>query len=188
MYSNTTGTVIHLTQPGHDMIYSTGLNSPPFSFFLLFFSFLQPKGAEVCKDCPVGTYCLSGEGIQLCPAGHYCLGGGVEGILPCPPGTYSPQFGLSQVEQCLICPAGESVVICLPPRPLSQMLESLTGGYTVDVLICFVLFCFFLLSKKIISPLWRVIELCSSFKYVLLDTFMGSYTGLLCSRPTQFVI
>ncbi|TMS07321.1 hypothetical protein E3U43_011414 [Larimichthys crocea] len=35
-----------------------------------------------------------------------CLGGGVEGILPCPPGTYSPQFGLSQVEQCLICPAG----------------------------------------------------------------------------------
>lgn len=118
MYSNTTGTIIHLTQPGHDMIYHTGLNSPPFPFFLSFF--LQPKGAEVCKDCPVGTYCLSGEGIQLCPAGHYCLGGGVEGILPCPPGTYSPQFGLSQVEQCLICPAGESVVIWLLPLLLSQ--------------------------------------------------------------------
>lgn len=67
----------------------------------------------MCEDCPTGTYCLSGEGVQLCPAGHYCLGGGVEGILPCPPGTYSPHFGLSQVEQCLICPAGESVVIRL---------------------------------------------------------------------------
>lgn len=73
------------------------------------------EGAEVCDECPPGTYCLSGEGVQPCPAGHYCLGGGVEAILPCPPGTYSPQFGLSQVEQCLICPAGESVVswMCL---------------------------------------------------------------------------
>lgn len=71
------------------------------------------EGAEACDDCPTGTYCLSGEGVQLCPAGHYCLGGGVEGILPCPPGTYSPQFGLSQVEQCLICPAGESIVTWL---------------------------------------------------------------------------
>lgn len=71
------------------------------------------KGAEACEDCPSGTYCLSGEGVQPCPAGHYCLGGGVEGILPCPPGTYSPKFGLSQVEQCLICPAGESIVTCL---------------------------------------------------------------------------
>ncbi|CAB1443712.1 unnamed protein product [Pleuronectes platessa] len=53
-----------------------------------------------------GTYCLSGEGVHRCPAGHYCLGGGVEGILPCPPGTYSPHFGLRHVEQCLICPAG----------------------------------------------------------------------------------
>ncbi|XP_030258688.1 zonadhesin isoform X7 [Sparus aurata] len=69
-------------------------------------TYSNTTGAEACDDCPTGTYCLSGEGVQLCPAGHYCLGGGVEGILPCPPGTYSPQFGLSQVEQCLICPAG----------------------------------------------------------------------------------
>lgn len=68
------------------------------------------KGAEMCDECPSGTYCLSGEGVQPCPVGHYCLGGGVEGILPCPPGTYSPRFGLRQVEQCLICPAGGSVV------------------------------------------------------------------------------
>ncbi|XP_028320851.1 uncharacterized protein LOC114474630 [Gouania willdenowi] len=69
-------------------------------------TFSNSTGAEVCDDCPSGTYCLSGEGVQPCPAGHYCVGGGVEGILPCPPGTYSPQIGLSQVEQCLICPAG----------------------------------------------------------------------------------
>lgn len=80
------------------------------SWFIL--SFLD-EGAEACDDCPSGTYCLSGEGVQPCPAGHYCLGGSVEGILPCPPGTYSPKFGLSQVEQCLICPAGESIVTWL---------------------------------------------------------------------------
>lgn len=74
------------------------------------FFFCWIEGAEVCDGCPSGTYCLSGEGVQPCPAGHYCLGGGVDGILPCPPGTYSPQFGLSQVEQCLICPAGGSIV------------------------------------------------------------------------------
>ncbi|XP_074535630.1 uncharacterized protein LOC141797845 [Halichoeres trimaculatus] len=69
-------------------------------------TYSNTTGAEACDDCPSGTYCLSGEGVQPCPAGHYCLGGGVEGILPCPPGTYSPHIGLSQVEQCLICPAG----------------------------------------------------------------------------------
>nr|XP_057935999.1 SCO-spondin isoform X4 [Doryrhamphus excisus] len=63
-------------------------------------------GAETCYECPPGSYCLPGEGIQRCPLGHYCLGGGGEGILPCPPGTYNPQLGLSQVEQCLVCPAG----------------------------------------------------------------------------------
>ncbi|KAF3847745.1 hypothetical protein F7725_020773 [Dissostichus mawsoni] len=69
-------------------------------------TFFNSTGAEECDDCLSGTYCLSGEGVQHCPAGHYCFDGSVEGILPCPPGTYSPQFGLSQVEQCLICPAG----------------------------------------------------------------------------------
>ncbi|KAF3692794.1 Sushi, von Willebrand factor type A, EGF and pentraxin domain-containing protein 1 [Channa argus] len=69
-------------------------------------TFSNSTGADMCKDCPPGTYCLSEQGVQPCPAGHYCLGGGVESILPCPPGTYSPHFGLSQVEQCLICPAG----------------------------------------------------------------------------------
>lgn len=84
--------------------------------------FYTNKGADVCGDCPSGTYCLSGEGVQSCPAGHYCLGGGVEGILPCPPGTYSPQLGLRQVEQCLICPAGESIVSQLSLQTLVDIL------------------------------------------------------------------
>ncbi|XP_037124178.1 signal peptide, CUB and EGF-like domain-containing protein 1 [Syngnathus acus] len=69
-------------------------------------TFTNTTGAEACRDCPPGSYCLSGEAIQPCPLGHYCLEGGVEGILPCPPGTYNPHLGFSQVEQCLICPAG----------------------------------------------------------------------------------
>lgn len=102
-YSNATG--IHSCFQCHDFKCKMQNSSHLFFFF--------NEGAEVCEECPTGTYCLSGEDVQLCPAGHYCLGGGVEGILPCPPGTYSPQFGHSQVEQCLICPAGESIVIWL---------------------------------------------------------------------------
>lgn len=102
------------------------------------FLFLN-KGAEVCEDCPTGTYCLSGEDVQLCPAGHYCLGGGVEGILPCPPGTYSPQFGHSQVEQCLICPAGESIAIWLALL-LCKTLESLPWNELGWVLTCHMIY------------------------------------------------
>ncbi|CAF97492.1 unnamed protein product [Tetraodon nigroviridis] len=89
--------LLSLVLKGRLYCNSTGLSQP---------SGVCNTGAEMCENCPAGTYCLSGEGVQLCPAGHYCLGGGVEGILPCPPGTYSPLLGLSQVEQCLICPAG----------------------------------------------------------------------------------
>ncbi|AWO99018.1 putative SCO-spondin-like [Scophthalmus maximus] len=94
-------------------------------------------GAEVCDDCPTGTYCLSGEGVQPCPAGHYCLGGGVEGILPCPPGTYSPHFGLSQVEQCLICPAGfycEDWGLFEPTAPCQAGYYCLAGWFCVSLL------------------------------------------------------
>ncbi|CAB1347527.1 unnamed protein product, partial [Coregonus sp. 'balchen'] len=62
--------------------------------------------ATECLECPPGRYCLEGEGVQLCPKGFYCLGGTVEDVLPCPPGTYSQQPGQSQLEQCLLCPAG----------------------------------------------------------------------------------
>lgn len=108
-YSNITGIDFHLMEV-HNISSIMIKMQASHHYFILYF---LDEGAEVCDDCPSGTYCLSGEGVQPCPAGHYCLGGGVEGILPCPPGTYSPQFGLSQVEQCLICPAGESIVTWL---------------------------------------------------------------------------
>ncbi|XP_064159371.1 SCO-spondin [Anguilla rostrata] len=57
-------------------------------------------------DCPPGRYCTEFGGVQLCPEGHYCPGGTGEDVLPCPPGTYSPQPGQSHLEQCLLCPAG----------------------------------------------------------------------------------
>uniref|UniRef100_A0A3Q3IVN5 Uncharacterized protein n=1 Tax=Monopterus albus TaxID=43700 RepID=A0A3Q3IVN5_MONAL len=95
---------------------------------------LQDEGAEVCDDCPPGTYCLSGEGVQACPGGHYCLGGGAETILPCPPGTYSPQFGLSHVEQCLICPAGSEGGLCpvahYCPEGSASPVPCLAGTYS----------------------------------------------------------
>ncbi|KPP71460.1 SCO-spondin-like [Scleropages formosus] len=63
--------------------------------------------AAECLDCPSGMYCPSGVGVQSCPAGHYCPGGtGTEEVLPCPPGTFSPEPGRSQLEQCQLCPAG----------------------------------------------------------------------------------
>ncbi len=105
-YSNTTG-MENSFHGAHQVSWLKYKMQASLHYFILYF---LDEGAEACDDCPSGTYCLSGEGVQPCPAGHYCLGGGVEGILPCPPGTYSSQFGLSQVEQCLICPAGESIV------------------------------------------------------------------------------
>ncbi|XP_041098352.1 SCO-spondin [Polyodon spathula] len=69
-------------------------------------SYTNITGAAECLDCPAGYYCLSGQSVQLCPEGHYCPGGTGLDRLPCPPGTYSPEPGNSQLEQCLLCPAG----------------------------------------------------------------------------------
>ncbi|KAI4904543.1 hypothetical protein NFI96_029611 [Prochilodus magdalenae] len=73
-------------------------------------------GATECSDCPPGWLCMEGEEAQLCPEGHYCLGGTVEDILPCPPGTYSPNAGQRQVEQCSLCSAGSGTEGGLCPQ------------------------------------------------------------------------
>lgn len=83
-------------------------------YFRISFPF---EGATECIECPPGRYCLEGKGVQLCPKGYYCLGGTVEDVVPCPPGTYSQQPGQSQVEQCLLCPAGESIVYWIQWKP-----------------------------------------------------------------------
>ncbi|XP_046718698.1 zonadhesin isoform X3 [Silurus meridionalis] len=42
-----------------------------------------------------------------CPVGHYCPAGTKSGHeFPCPAGTYSNEFGMSSVGQCIPCPSG----------------------------------------------------------------------------------
>ena len=98
------------TKSHGDIIISEIVNAGSYSFFYFFSVMKEQKRALTVPQGP--TVCQE-KVFSPCPAGHYCLGGGVEGILPCPPGTYSPHSGLRQVEQCLICPAGESVATCL---------------------------------------------------------------------------
>ena len=81
---------------------------------------------DECSECPAGMYCedyglTSPSG--LCSEGYYCLSGShnatrtecpqgsycPEGSLyptPCPVGTYSPSYGLSNTSQCLSCLPG----------------------------------------------------------------------------------
>ncbi|XP_028816920.1 signal peptide, CUB and EGF-like domain-containing protein 1 [Denticeps clupeoides] len=87
----------------------TGYYCPPGSAFPLECpdgTFSNTTGAAECTDCPPGMICLTGEEMELCPEGHFCLGGTMDDILPCPPGTYNPMPGQSQLEQCLLCPSG----------------------------------------------------------------------------------
>uniref|UniRef100_W5M2P7 Tyrosine-protein kinase ephrin type A/B receptor-like domain-containing protein n=1 Tax=Lepisosteus oculatus TaxID=7918 RepID=W5M2P7_LEPOC len=69
-------------------------------------TFSNTTGSAECLECPPGFYCLLDQGVQMCPEGHYCPGGTGMDVLPCPPGTYSAAPGHSQLEQCLLCPAG----------------------------------------------------------------------------------
>ncbi|XP_072885876.1 uncharacterized protein [Hemitrygon akajei] len=69
-------------------------------------SYNNATGQERCSDCPPGFYCIKGHDVRPCPEGHYCLKNMGKNLLPCPPGTYNPNTGLSQLEQCLQCTAG----------------------------------------------------------------------------------
>ena len=86
------------------------------------------SGEEI--PCPPGTY-SSNSGLfdvsqcSVCPAGSFCHGSGanISGICgpgyycppktafvedhPCPAGTYSSDFGLSDRSQCIDCPVGQ---------------------------------------------------------------------------------
>ena len=62
--------------------------------------------SSVCtRLCTPGKVCRGRPTLEeeTCPAGFYCpLGSPVP--LPCKPGTYSDEMGLSTPEQCTICP------------------------------------------------------------------------------------
>lgn len=65
----------------------------------------QPLATQ-CDFCPPGHYCLDGIDPFDCPVGFYCpLGTGYD-LKPCPSGTFSPQIGLSSVDECTLCSAG----------------------------------------------------------------------------------
>lgn len=81
--------------------------------------------------CADGYECAAGSVSAFalsCRPGHFCSAGR---ILPCPPGTWSDERGLSEVEQCAPCPAGTANAsagvdnvhhcsVCVPPEGSSE--------------------------------------------------------------------
>ena len=67
--------------------------------------------AEPSGNCSAGYYCPQGMSMPApssfsCPPGHYCPSG--NGLpLPCPPGTYSVTSHNQQMDDCLLCTAGQ---------------------------------------------------------------------------------
>ncbi|XP_032305021.1 zonadhesin-like isoform X2 [Coturnix japonica] len=62
-------------------------------------------GQDKCFPCPAGFHCPKGL-RRRCPPGFYCPQRTGISFYPCPPGTFNPSYGLSQVERCQKCPAG----------------------------------------------------------------------------------
>nr|DBA16528.1 TPA: hypothetical protein GDO54_003912 [Pyxicephalus adspersus] len=85
-----------------------------------------------CKPCPAGYYCQSpgitsptGQCLEgyycehrevpvrdltlfLCPEGYFCPAGTQFSTqYSCPPGTYGPRHGVSNVTECVLCPSGK---------------------------------------------------------------------------------
>jgi hypothetical protein len=54
----------------------------------------------------------------LCAPGTFCRGGVSQ---PCPPGTWSSDYGLSDVSECTVCPAGN---FCVGGSALPQLCQS----------------------------------------------------------------
>lgn len=68
--------------------------------------------ADGCASCPVGRFCAEGStssGISYadCPSGFYCPSSGSTGGSPiaCPAGKYNAFQGMTQLSDCLPCPA-----------------------------------------------------------------------------------
>ncbi|TMS07192.1 Signal peptide, CUB and EGF-like domain-containing protein 1 [Larimichthys crocea] len=73
-------------------------------------SFQDLSGQRECNPCPPGFHCLSPSHSRPlpCPAGYICPRNSPDSQpLPCPKGTYSPNQGLTNTGECLVCPAGQ---------------------------------------------------------------------------------
>eukprot|EP00163_Fabomonas_tropica_P011852 TRINITY_DN227_c0_g2_i1.p1 TRINITY_DN227_c0_g2~~TRINITY_DN227_c0_g2_i1.p1 ORF type:complete len:7500 (+),score=2428.07 TRINITY_DN227_c0_g2_i1:177-22676(+) len=85
-----------------------------------------PAGAEYTQECAAGTYapntgqsactpCLqrnycpranmTSDDLIFCPPGYYCPAGS-DFPVPCPAGTYNPNFGMGTLAECTDCPTG----------------------------------------------------------------------------------
>ncbi|XP_060107674.1 multiple epidermal growth factor-like domains protein 6 [Heteronotia binoei] len=82
-------------------------------------------GQERCHQCPEGKYCIPGHMPQLCPKGFYCPEGTGLTWQPCPPGTYSPNQGVSHRTDCRTCDGGK---FCLYPNA-SDVTGQCQEGY-----------------------------------------------------------
>lgn len=91
-----------------------------------FNSCISFTGQDKCFPCPAGFHCSKGL-RRRCPPGFYCPQKTGVGFYPCPPGTYNPSYGLSRVERCQQCPAGEEMTEYsdCPCRAVSKRVISL---------------------------------------------------------------
>ena len=71
------------------------------------------SGKAECETCPGGYYCVhnyeqnnTSATIHLCPPGFFCKNATGLDWIPCPPGSYSGDYGLSDVNQCKPCKPG----------------------------------------------------------------------------------
>ncbi|XP_064629300.1 uncharacterized protein LOC135488587 [Lineus longissimus] len=65
-------------------------------------------GSDECLPCPEGCTCPNYGLIEPlpCPLGFFCPNETYDQGVPCPKGTYNPNTGLSEMDECLACPAG----------------------------------------------------------------------------------
>lgn len=69
--------------------------------------YTSSKSLEDCVPCPIGSYCLAGQGKAICLSGYYCpesTNSSTE--YPCPAGFYNPDEGAKDIMQCLPCGVG----------------------------------------------------------------------------------
>ncbi|MGH0137990.1 UNVERIFIED_CONTAM: hypothetical protein FKN15_065321 [Acipenser sinensis] len=82
-------------------------------------TYQDQHGQALCKTCIAGFSCsgtiqtetgllVGTQNPTPCPKGHYCPPGTTLGReSPCPTGTFNNRTGLSDVSECVSCPAGE---------------------------------------------------------------------------------
>ena len=130
--------------------YCTGSSSSPVQFESLpgFFSVegsSQTTGCSpgtynslyaqsACTTCPEGYYCpysnMTTYEHTYCDTGHYCPSGTISPVR-CPPGTFSPSLGNTNITDCLTCSLGyycETSGLTYPTDPCDEGYYCLTGS------------------------------------------------------------